>query len=130
MTDAATAALAALRRLADAGWLRQLDWALAQFVARRDPEAAPEVLVATALLAQLEGHGHSCLPLALLGARPLALPGWPADGQEALGTLLQGMPRDTAAWRREPSPHHASICFAAHSGDRASWHVVQALGMP
>jgi len=100
MTDAATAALAALRRLADAGWLRQLDWALAQFVARRDPEAAPEVLVATALLAQLEGHGHSCLPLALLGARPLALPGWPADGQEALGTLLQGMPRDTAAWRR------------------------------
>ena len=38
--------------------------------------------------------------------------------------------RDAAFARRSPSPHHSFICFAAHSGDRSSWHVVQALGMP
>ena len=34
------------------------------------------------------------------------------------------------AVRRAPSPHHASICVAAHSGGRSSWHVVQAFGTP
>ena len=32
--------------------------------------------------------------------------------------------------RRSPSPHHASICRAAHSGVLSSWQVVQALGTP
>ncbi len=92
------ATLAALHAMADAGWLRQLDWALAQFIARLDPGAAPELLVAAALLAQFEGRGHSCLPMAVLCARPAALPGWPAAGQDALGALLQGLAPDTDAW--------------------------------
>lgn len=36
----------------------------------------------------------------------------------------------TAATRRSPSPHHSSICFAAHSGQRSSWQMVHAFGMP
>ena len=32
--------------------------------------------------------------------------------------------------RRPPSFHHAFICFAAHSGERSSWQVVHALGIP
>ena len=90
--------LARLRAMADAGWLRQLDWALAAFIARLDPDAAPELLVAAALLAQFEGRGHSCLPMVVLCARPLVLPGWPAAAQEALQTLLQGLAREPVAW--------------------------------
>ncbi|MGP1629080.1 MAG: exodeoxyribonuclease V subunit alpha [Giesbergeria sp.] len=98
MTDPRAAALAALLDLAEAGWLRQLDWALAAFIARLDPDAAPELLVAVALLAQFEGRGHSCLSVATLCARPLALPGWAAAGQEALATLVHDLPSDPAAW--------------------------------
>ena len=56
--------LATLRQWSDAGWLRQLDSAMAAFVAELDPQAPPAVLVATALLAHMEGRGHTCLPLA------------------------------------------------------------------
>ena len=48
-----------LRAWSEAGWLRRLDSALAAFMAELDPHAAPVVLVATALLAQMEGRGHS-----------------------------------------------------------------------
>jgi len=96
--DPRAATLAGLRALADAGWLRQLDWALAQFLARLDPDAAPELLVAAALLVQFEGRGHSCLPVNLLRVRPLALPGWPPAAQEALDALLRGLPTDPAQW--------------------------------
>ena len=41
--------LATLRQWSDAGWLRQLDSAMAAFVAELDPQAPPAVLVATAL---------------------------------------------------------------------------------
>ena len=44
--------LAALERLADAGLLRRLDSALAAFVAEQDAEAAPALLVSTAVLAR------------------------------------------------------------------------------
>lgn len=64
-----------LRRWSDAGLLRRLDVALAAFVQEQDPLAAPCVLVATALLAQMEGRGHSCLSLAELVTAPVALLG-------------------------------------------------------
>src|SRR5256885_1515877 len=62
--------LALLRRWADAGLLRRLDAALASFVAGQDAQAGPALLVAAALLAQMEGRGHSCLPLAPLAGNP------------------------------------------------------------
>ena len=58
--------LTTLRQWSDAGWLRRLDSALAAFVLELDPQAPPALLVATALLAHMEGRGHTCLPLAPL----------------------------------------------------------------
>src|SRR6185437_4375015 len=46
------------------GWLRRADAALAAWVARAFPEAAPEVALAAALAARAVGDGHSALELA------------------------------------------------------------------
>src|SRR3989475_5866470 len=64
---------------ADAGLLRRLDAALASFVAGQDAQAGPALLVAAALLAQMEGRGHSCLPLAPLAGNPNDVLAWPAE---------------------------------------------------
>ena len=98
---AATAAstLEALHAFSEAGWLRRLDSALATFMAELDPQAAPAVLVATALLAQMEGRGHSCLPLAPLLAQPGAVLGWPAPALAELDALLSRLPPALADWR-------------------------------
>ncbi|MBM3386772.1 MAG: exodeoxyribonuclease V subunit alpha, partial [Betaproteobacteria bacterium] len=60
------------------GLLRQLDSAFAAQLLRLDAQASPAQLVAAALLVQMEGRGHTCLPLAALCAPPEALLGWPA----------------------------------------------------
>ena len=88
-----------LRAWSEAGWLRRLDSALAAFMAGLDPHAAPAVLVATALLAQMEGRGHSCLPLAPLLAQPGAVLGWPATALAELDALLLRLPHGLADWR-------------------------------
>ena len=67
-----------LRQWSEAGWLRRLDSALAAFVAELDPQAQPALLVTAALLAHMEGRGHTCLPLAPLVRDPAAVLGWPA----------------------------------------------------
>ena len=91
--------LATLRQWSDAGWLRQLDSALAAFVAELDPQATPALLVATALVAHMEGRGHTCLPLAPLVARPGAVLAWPADAQDALAQLWAGLPVPLTDWQ-------------------------------
>lgn len=55
--------LGRLRAWAERGWLRRLDAAFAEFVADGAPHADPQVLLAAALLAHLEGLGHVCLDL-------------------------------------------------------------------
>ncbi len=97
----ATAAdtLATLRQWSDTGWLRQLDSALAAFMADLDPQAAPAVLVAAALVAHMEGRGHSCLPLAALVQQPTAVLGWSAQTQPALQVLWAALPVALADWR-------------------------------
>lgn len=87
-----------LRAWSEAGWLRRLDSALAAFMAELDPHAAPVVLVATALLAHMEGRGHSCLPLAPLLAQPSAVLGWPAKALTELDALLSRLPGGLADW--------------------------------
>ena len=56
-----------------AGCLRSLDLALARFIAETDPQAPASLLLAAALLAQLEGRGHCALPIAELLADPQGL---------------------------------------------------------
>lgn len=98
--------LTALERLADAGLLRRLDSALAAFVAAQDAEAEPALLVATAVLAQMEGRGHSCLPLAALPANPNGILGWPKEAMPVQLSLWEQLPATLDGWlqalRRSP----------------------------
>jgi len=91
-------ALDALRQWSEAGWLRRLDSALAAFVAELDAEAPPALLIATALLAHMEGRGHTCLPLAPLVRDPAAVLGWPQEAQAALQGVWATLPRDPQDW--------------------------------
>lgn len=90
--------LGTLHLWSEAGWLRRLDSALAAFVAELDPQAPPALLVATALLAHMEGRGHTCLPLAPLVRDPAAVLGWPQEAQDALLALWATLPRDPQDW--------------------------------
>jgi exodeoxyribonuclease V alpha subunit len=101
-----------LRDWAEQGWLRHLDCALAAFVRELDPQAAPALLLASALLAHCEGRGHSCLPLDACLADAESLLAWPAP---ALARLAQactelGMDGGATAWaatlRASPSVGH------------------------
>ncbi|PXW94972.1 DNA helicase/exodeoxyribonuclease V alpha subunit [Sphaerotilus hippei] len=91
--------LAELSRWAEAGWLRLLDLAFARFVHEQAPRSEPVVLLAAALLAQLEGRGHTCLSLAdLLDGRRAALIHWPAAGMGALEATLAALEGDVDRW--------------------------------
>jgi exodeoxyribonuclease V alpha subunit len=88
--------LVTLARWRDTGWLRRLDVALAAFVAETEPAAPASLLLAIALVAQLEGRGHSGLPLAALVAERVdelvALLSWPTDATEPLLEALAAGP--------------------------------------
>ena len=95
----ATTTLTLLRALTDAGLLRHIDTALAAELHQQQPDAAPCALVACALLAQVEGRGHSCLPLAQLLPTPQALLGSAQDeAQAALTALWAQLPQRLADW--------------------------------
>lgn len=92
------AMLAALREWAERGWIRRLDAALARFVAELCPEADAAVLFAAAVLAQMEGRGHSCVDLEELALRPNRLLAWSGDAARALTRLDRSLPDDMAGW--------------------------------
>ncbi len=92
--------LGAVRSWVGRGWLRRLDAALADFVAGRCPSADGPLLLAAALVAQLEGQGHGCLVLQALIDDPAGLLGWPVDGIDALRFVLARMPSDAVGWSR------------------------------
>lgn len=89
MTPAAM--LRELEHWRDVRWLRSLDTAFARFIHDVDPQAPASLLLAAALVASMEGNGHSALPLAELAADPVALLGWPPESAAALrSALVQG----------------------------------------
>ena len=112
------AALAHMRQWAGSGWLRHLDHALAAFMLELDRNASAPVLVATALLAHMEGRGHTCLPLNALAATATSFQDsqgrtgwqmwldWPAAAQPALHALVSQLPTDADAWA-------AALCASA-----------------
>jgi exodeoxyribonuclease V alpha subunit len=100
-TLSAAQALQWLHHWADQGLLRRLDSALAEQLHRLDPQAPAAVLVAAAVLAQMEGRGHTCLSVTALSDAPLDLLGWPAlwaDGPMGLKALWAQLPVDVSAW--------------------------------
>ena len=97
LTSAASA-LTSLRGWADAGCLRRLDHALAALVAELDPTASPAVLVATALLANMEGRGHTCLPLSQAIHPASHWLDWPATALQECQALCAQLPQTEADW--------------------------------
>jgi exodeoxyribonuclease V alpha subunit len=90
-----------LHHWSDQGWLRHIDSALAGQLLRLDEQVPAALLVATALLAQMEGRGHTCLSLSGLCQPPVALLGWPAaavDGPQGLRALWAHMPGTLEGW--------------------------------
>lgn len=94
---AAESLLDLLDQWSEAGWLRRLDSAFARFIAQLDPDCASEVLLAAALLAHLEGRGHSCLDLDDLRRAPQSVLGWQEDAAAALAEQMRKLPRDWSA---------------------------------
>lgn len=90
--------LSKLQVLVDNGRLRRLDIALANFVLELDPSAEPALLVSTSILAQMEGRGHTCLPLRHLVNGPDDVLVWPVQAQEELKALWASLPSDLAGW--------------------------------
>ena len=92
---------ATLRTLLDwteQGNLRRLDSAMAHFVHQHDAQASPALLVASALLAHMEGRGHVCLPLRDLVLQPQSVLAWPDKMQASLNALWAELPRGLSVW--------------------------------
>jgi exodeoxyribonuclease V alpha subunit len=83
---------------AESGWLRRLDAAFARFLHELDADAAPELLMAGALVAHMEGRGHACLLLDELLGDSDALLGWPAEAQTALHAAMGALHTDPGPW--------------------------------
>lgn len=87
-----------LDQWADKGWLRRLDAALARFSLTLCPHASPALLVASAVLSQMEGRGHTCLPVKQLVGAPHALLMATDDFADALSQLWATLPPSVEAW--------------------------------
>ena len=90
--------LSVLDGLTTDGKLRRLAGAFARFVGTLGHAPAP-LLVASALLSELEGRGHSCLVLAELAHDPSAQLGWQDGEWAALRTAAGALPKNAAGWR-------------------------------
>jgi len=94
----AASLMVTLREWAESGWLRRLDAAFARFLHELDADAAPELLMAGALVAHMEGRGHACLLLDELLGDADALLGWPAEAQTALHAAMGSLHIEAGAW--------------------------------
>lgn len=109
----AAQALQWLQLWTEQGLLRHIDSALAAQLLRLDGQASPGLLVAAALLAQMEGRGHTCLPLADLCAPPVALLAWPTvavDGPQGLRALWAHLPATLADWQAALQSNTSRAC--------------------
>lgn len=80
------------------GWLRRLDSSMPRFLAQLDPNASPLLLLASAVAVQMEGRGHSCLPLATWVQAPQQVLNWPSAAEREFALLWDRCPRDITAW--------------------------------
>lgn len=106
-----------LHQWADAGWLRRLDSAMASFMQELDPSATAALVVSTAMLAQMEGRGHTCLPLRLLVTQPEDVLTWPPAAQEELIALWQTLPTTVEEWLRDLKASHLVRIIGSDEGE-------------
>jgi len=86
-----------VERLTEAGELRRLSGAFARFMATLGPAATP-LLLASLVLSELEGRGHSCLQLSDLVEDPATLLGWAIDDWKALARAARPLPKSVKGW--------------------------------
>ncbi len=116
--DAATQVMQALGAWRDAGVIRRLDAAFAGFVREQQSDAPPALLLASALLAHMEGRGHSCLALDELLADAEGLLGWKPPQAQALRQLLQTqLPAELSDWLQ--ALQRSPLVFVDEPGGRA-----------
>lgn len=108
----------------DRGWLRPLDLAFARFIGEHAPGSSPELLLSAALLAHMEGLGHTCLPLDELCRGELLLT--QAEFADALREQLAGMAADPAHWA--PMLADSPVVDGSEAATTGSAPMVLALG--
>lgn len=116
--------MALLQAWHDRGWLRPLDLAFARFIDQHAPGSPPELLLSAALLAHMEGLGHTCLPLDDLCRGELLLT--QAEFADALREQLALMGADAAAW--SSLLHGSPVVNAGDAATTGSAPMVMALG--
>jgi exodeoxyribonuclease V alpha subunit len=97
----ATAFWAEVERLTEAGELRRLSGVFSRFVATLGTAACAHstpLLLASLVLSELEGRGHSCLMLDDLAGDPAALLGWADEDWKALARAAKPLPRGVKGW--------------------------------
>lgn len=94
----ATRTLAMIHAWADKGWLRRLDSAMATFMLELDASASPVLLICTAVLAQMEGRGHTCLALRSLVSMPEDVLAWPSLAEVEVQALWRSLPVGLSRW--------------------------------
>jgi len=92
-----------LARLSETGALRRLSCAFARFVASlaNGMPAPPALVLASSVLSELEGQGHSCLLLSDLAAGPAALLGWEDEQWKELARCAGPLPRTAQGWAQQ-----------------------------
>ena len=91
-----------LARLSETGELRRLSYAFARFVASLGA-APPALVLATSVLSELEGQGHSCLLLSDLAAGPAGLLGWEDEQWKLLTRAAGPLPKNAQGWAQSLS---------------------------
>lgn len=91
-----------LARLSETGELRRLSYAFARFVASLGA-APPALVLATSVLSELEGQGHSCLLLSDLAAGPAGLLGWEDEQWKLLARAAGPLPKSAQGWAQSLS---------------------------
>ncbi len=84
-------------RFASAGTMRRLGVAFARFIAQLGAASTP-LVVSSALLSELEGRGHSCLPLDELVGDPSRLLDWPPERWQSLCDASGALPSTVQEW--------------------------------
>ena len=99
--------LAELDRIADLGQLRRISAAFARFMVSLGL-LEPELIIACAVLSELEGRGHSCVLLQDLCTDIGTLAGLQPEQWHNLLAIANAMPADVAGWR-EALQHCAQV---------------------
>jgi exodeoxyribonuclease V alpha subunit len=86
-----------VERLTEAGELRRLSGAFARFVASLGAAPGP-LLLASLVLSELEGRGHSCLLLSDLAEDPATLLGLPEAEWKELAAAIKPLPKKLKGW--------------------------------